>query len=97
MGLAAGEQLREQRLIQLVRLRRVDPGQGRPAHSIHAQVIELPRLSGYIAGHIPKAVATGQLSGGHGDKLNPARHLAQSATRMMMVCQRLKLMSRDQF
>ena len=40
-----------------------------------------------------QAGATVQLSGGHGDELSPARHLAQSATRMMLVYQRLKLMS----
>ena len=41
--------------------------------------------------------AKARLSGGHGDKLSPARHLAQPATRMMLFGQRLKLMSRDQF
>ena len=56
-------------------------------------MIELSGLSGEVADRIPKTVAIGQLSSGHGNELSPARHLAQSATRMMLVCQRLKLMS----
>ena len=96
-GLTASEQLREQRLIQLVKLRGVDPGQGRPAHGVDTQVVELSGLGSHITDPIPKAVATGQLSGGHGHKLGPARHLAQPATRMILMGQRLKLMSRNKF
>ena len=88
-----GEQLREQRFVQLVRLGLVDSGLRRAAHGADTQVVELSGLSREVADLIPKAVATGQLSGGHRDELGPARHLAQPATRMMLVCQRLKLMS----
>ena len=44
-----------------------------------------------------KTRAIGQLSGGHGGELVPMRHLAQPATSMVLVCQRLQLMSRDKF
>ena len=60
-------------------------------------MVELSGLSREVTDHIPNAVATGQLSGGHGDELSSARHLAQFATRMMLIGQRLKLMSRDKF
>ena len=36
----------------------------------------LAGLSREVADHIPKAVATGQLSGGHGNELSPAHHFA---------------------
>ena len=58
MGLTAGEQLRAQRLIQLVRLGLVDSGQGRAAHGADTEVVELPGLSREVADPIPKAVAT---------------------------------------
>ena len=78
------------------------------------QIVRLSGLSREVADHIPKAVlpicsgrqqagATGQLSGGHGHKLSPVRHLAQPATRMILMGQRLNLMplpaqvNRDQF
>ena len=70
-----------------------DSGQGRSAHGADTEVVELSGLSREVADYISEAVATGELSGGHGHKLSPARHLAQPATRMMLVCQRLKLMS----
>ena len=95
--MTASEQLRKQRFVQLVRLRGVDSGQGRPTHGVDTEVVELSNLGREVAGHIPKAVATGQLSGGHGHKLSPARHLAQPSTSMILMGQRLKLMTRNKF
>ena len=55
-----------------------------------------------LAGHLAtiqasEAVATGELSRCHGDELSPASHLAQCATRMVLIGQRLELMSRNKF
>ena len=106
-GLTAGESLREQHLIQLVRLRGIDSGQGRPAHSTHAQGVALSGLSREVAGHIPKAVLP---AAGRCDRTTERwpwpqtessasscavcdQTVAELAEAMMLIGQRLKLMS----
>ncbi len=62
-----------------------------------AEMIELSGLGREAGNRVPQAGASGQLSHGHGDKLRPAVHLAQAAAVMMLLGQRFKFMSRNQF
>ena len=93
VGLAVGEQ----GFVQLLRLGFVALGQRGFADRTDAQVVELSGLGGHTVDNTPKAAVTWQLSSCYADELRPASRFAQFAARMMLVGQRLKIMSRDKF
>ena len=89
VGLAAGKQ----GFVELARLGFAAPGQRGFAERTDAQVVELSGLGGHTAGNTSKAAVAWQLSSCYADELSPASYFAQFAARMMLVGQRLKIMS----
>ena len=96
-ALAAGQQLVEQRLVERIGLILVHPGKRCAGNLTATQVVELGGLRRQVTDNVAKTGTTGELGQAQGHELRPPGHFAQLLALVMLICEGLEFMSRNQF